>query len=159
MKPNERLQSGESPDPDKPDDIALVSFLKANTPSIPEPGLELEDQLMQAISKETRVVLLRQNQPRPKYRWNGAFAAFIGLGVGAIAIGLGQLHQWFTSPAPSAAELAQLESFIVGDWDETVRPRETVREWNWLDAKLIPASPAVASAQGADSSIANHSQP
>jgi hypothetical protein len=159
MKPNERSQSGESPDPNKPDDIALVSFLKANTPPIPEPGLEFEDQLMQTILTETRSALPRQSQRRSKYRWNSAVAAFVGLGIGAIAIGLGQLHQWFTSPAQSAAELAQLESFMVNDWDETVQPSETIKEWNWLDAKLIPAKPAITSVQGANPSISNHSQP
>jgi hypothetical protein len=40
------------------------------------------------------------------------------------------LHQWFTSPNPSSAELAQLESFMVNDWDETLRPSETIREWD-----------------------------
>jgi hypothetical protein len=132
IRPNDRLQSEAFPEPDKPDDIALVSFLKDNAPAIPEPGLAFEDRLMQAISKEPSNLALRQKRtrPRPKYRWNSAVAVLIGLGVGAITIGLGQLHQWFTSPQPSAAEVAQLESFIINDWDETVRPSETLKEWN-----------------------------
>jgi hypothetical protein len=158
-EPNERLQSGESPDPDQPDDIALASFLKANAPPILEPGLEFEDQLMRAIARESPGMVSRQTRSRPKSRWNAAIAAFIGLGVGAIAIGLGQLSQRFTSPPPSAAELAQLESFLIGDWNETVRPSETVKEWNWLDVKLISASPATAFAQGVNPSLSNYSQP
>jgi hypothetical protein len=162
---NGRLQGGELSDPNqsKPDqskDVALVSFLKANAPSVPEPRLDLEDQLMHAISKDVSSRLPRQHQlrPRPKSRWNGAVAAFIGLGAGAIAIGLGQLHEWFASPALSSNELAQLESFMVNDWDEAVLPIETApKDWNWLDAKLSPASSTVDSVRRLDSSFSNHS--
>jgi hypothetical protein len=158
---NGRLQSGETPDPNQSEDVALVSFLRANAPSVPEPRLELEDQLMQAISREVPATLPHQNQPRPRprYRWNGAVAAFIGLGVGAIAIGLGQLHERFATPALSSNELAQLESFMVNDWDETVLPSETTpKDWDWLDAKLSPASPVVDSVQHSNPSLSNHSQ-
>jgi hypothetical protein len=158
---NGRLKSGGIPDPNQSEDAALVSFLKANAPSVPEPRSELEAQLMQAISRDVSSTYAHQHQPRPrpKSRWNGAVAAFIGLGVGAIAIGLGQLHERFAPPALSSNELAQLESFMVNDWNETVLPSETApKDWNWLDAKLSPASPIVDSVRRSDSSLSNHSQ-
>lgn len=157
---NGRLQSGEPSNPNQSEDVALVSFLKANAPSVPEPRLDLEDQLMHAISKDVPSRLPRQHQlrPRPKSRWNGAVAAFIGLGAGAIAIGLGQLHERFAPPALSSNELAQLESFMVNDWDEAVLPNETApKDWNWLDAKLSPASPIADAVRRSDSSFSNHS--
>jgi hypothetical protein len=157
-KPNPKLQGGASPEPDESEDVALVSFLRANTPPVSDPGLGLEEQLMQAISEENPDAFPGQKQSRSLYRWNGVVAAFIGLGVGAIALGLGQLHQWFAPSGLSSAELAQLETFMVGDWDETVRPSEMPRDWEWLDAKLIRALPA-ASAQSFDPSLSDHSQP
>jgi hypothetical protein len=130
-KPTMKLQSGESPDPDRSNESdALISFLRANVPFVPEPEPGLEDQLMQATLQENSDTVSAQHQSRPRYRWNGFVAAIAALGVGAIAVGLGQLHQWFTSPNPSSAELAQLESFMVNDWDETLRPSETIREWD-----------------------------
>jgi hypothetical protein len=130
-KPTMKQQGEESPDPDQSHESdALVSFLRANVPFVPEPQPGLEDQLMQATSRENSGKFSAQHQSRPRYRWNGFVAAIAILGVGAIAVGLGQLHQWFTSPNPSSAELAQLESFMVNDWNETVRPSETGREWD-----------------------------
>jgi hypothetical protein len=132
-KPNMKLQSGGSPDPDESTESdALVSFLRANAPFVPEPRPGLEDQLMQATLQENPNNFSAQHQSRSRYRyrWNGFVAAIAALGVGAIAVGLGQLHQWFTSPNPSSVELAQLESFMINDWDETVRPSETIREWD-----------------------------
>jgi anti-sigma-K factor RskA len=129
--PKMKLQSGESRDPNQSNESdALFSFLRANAPFVPEPEAGFEDQLMQATLQENSDTFSAQHQSRPRYRWNGFVAAIAALGLGAIAVGLGQLHQRFTSPNPSSAELAQIESFMVNDWDETVRPSETIREWD-----------------------------
>jgi hypothetical protein len=155
-KPNTRPQNEESDDPDESE--ALVSFLRANTLSVPEPRLGLEDQLIQTISTKHFSTLSSRPQARSRYRWNGLVAAFIGLGVGAIAIGVGQLYR-FAPSGISSAELAQLEPFMVNDWDETMRPSDTIlRGWDGLGVKLTPALPANDSVQSSDPPLSDHSE-
>lgn len=139
------------PQGSEPDDAALVSFLRAHAPPISEPRPNLEHQLMQTISAESsresvrceavQRESVRQQSRLSRIRWSTV--ALIGLGVSVITIGA-QIRQWLAPPVTSA-ELAELESFMVGDWNATVQPRDTVREWDWLDSKLTntPASISV----------------
>jgi hypothetical protein len=65
--------------------------------------------------------------------------ALIGLGLAFAGVGMGQLLQWFSSPRLSTVELAQLESFMLEGWDETVQPSESLTDWDWVEAKVKPA--------------------
>jgi hypothetical protein len=112
------------------DDVALVSFLKAHAPPISEPGEKLENQLMETIASESPRRSTQQKSRSSQVR--RSVAALLGLGVGALAIGI-QLRQWFSPPVTSA-ELAQLESFMVNDWNAIV-DHEAVREWDWLESR------------------------
>ncbi len=160
---NDKLHAGEPSEPDKPDDIELASFLKTNAPSVSEPGPGFEDQLMQALSKDVPNRLPRQHplRSRFKYRWNSTVAAFVGLGIGAIAIGLGQLHERFAPSGISSVELAQIEPFMVDDWDETMRPSETTpRGWDGLGIGIQspPAMSASDSVQNSNPPLSDHSE-
>ena len=117
------------------DDRTLVDFLRHHAPSVPEPG-DLEDSLMQAIALEpipqaTAVSLRSRHRPR---RLKVSIAAV--LGVGAVALGV-QIHRWLVPGDFSTAELAQLESYMVNDWDETLRPPEVKKSWDWFELSAI----------------------
>jgi hypothetical protein len=157
-KPNAKLQGDESPEPDGSDDIALVSFLRSNKPPVPEPGLGLENQLMQAILLESSGMCSGHQQSRPQTRLRRSVVISMGLCVGAIALGLGQLHQWLTPPGLSSAELAQMESFMVNNWDETGPSSETLKDWDLLDGNVTPVSPADAPKRDSNPSLSDSSQ-
>jgi hypothetical protein len=152
-----KSQSGEPPEWNESDNTALVSFLRAHLPPVPEPGQNLESQLMQAIAQEPLDAIAAPRPARPRYRWNGAVVAWIGLGVGAIALGLGQVRHWVAPPGLSSAELVQLESFMVDNWDETIRPSDPSQDGEWLDSNRVSIFPTVASAQGTYTSFSDHS--
>jgi hypothetical protein len=146
-EPNSRSEGESAPEPLEPDPIPLVSFLKANAAAVPEPASGLEDRLMQATLLEAQSSLrsVPQQQSRTKYSLKGLRVAFIGVGLAIAGVGLGQFLQWFTSPRSSTTELAQLESFLIDGWDETVQSNETSTDWDWLKSNATFADPALVS--------------
>ncbi len=121
------------------EDQALVAFLRENAPSVSE-SVDLEDRLMQAVSRApiqpTDSKLARSRQRfRPRRL---SIAAVLGFGV--IALGA-QLYRWAAPPDFSTAELAQIESYMVNDWDDTLHPPEVKRSWDWFEQSAAPTPP------------------
>jgi hypothetical protein len=120
------------------EDPALVAFLRQNVPPVSE-SVELEDRLMQAIAtapiQESDLASTRARRPfRPRRL---SIAAVLGIGVVALGV---QLHRWFSPPDFSTAELSQLESYMVNDWDDTLHPPEVRRSWDWFDQSAAPTT-------------------
>jgi hypothetical protein len=157
-EPHPRFRGESAPDPDEPDDIQFVSFLKANAADVPEPAPEFEDRLMQVIREDSLSLTVRRN-PRTRNRLNWRKVALIGVGLATVGFGLRQLQQWFAPPVFSTAELAQVESFMTGSWDETLQPSDAATDWNLLETKFNVAHPVGASGAGVDASLAVYSQP
>lgn len=86
-------------------------------------------------------------------------AALMGLALAGIGVGLGQLQRWVGPSSFSTTELAQLESFMVSGWDETVEPSESATDWDWLNAQAKSIVSVAGSGNRANASRAAYSQP
>lgn len=158
-EPYPRFRDESAPDPDEPDDIPLVSFLKANAADVPEPAPEFEDRLMQAIREDNLSLLPVRRNTRIKHGLDWRKVALIGVGLATVGFGLRQLQQWFAPPGFSTAELAQVESFMTGSWDETLQPSDAATDWNLPETHVNVAHPVGASSAEVDASLAVYSQP
>lgn len=136
------------------DDLALVSFLKSHAPPVPDAPVELEAQLMTAIHQEhfTPAAVAPGSQRRLWIGWRNI--AFIGVGIAVVGIVLGQVQRWLSPPGLSTAQLAALESFMVGSWDDVLDPNDPFSEWD-----VVPAPSRFPPLQPTPSSFSTDSEP
>jgi hypothetical protein len=102
------------------EEAALIAFLRQHQPSVPAAPIVLEDQIMQAIALPRQRVA-----PQQPTRWEHLWTQWRRSWAVPSAVAASVLMAWggyrLTLPAqPSAAELAQLQTFMESSWDGAV---------------------------------------
>ena len=98
------------------DDLPLTEFLKRHQPVVPAANPDLEDQLMSAIAStpQPRLALISTSQVQRRILW--AVPSAIAAGLVAMVVS----HRTFAPVSqPSAAEVAELQTFIESTWQES----------------------------------------
>jgi len=134
-----------------PDDRTLVQFLRQHRPTVPPAAVNLEDQIMAALSatdwETDREMDLsphgeRSSVPMPpgrrSRRWGQGGQRWLVAGTALVAslfaAWVGQ-RVWVTAQAPSPEEVAELEQFMEQSWQGAVVSTSTDSDTAfWLEA-------------------------
>ncbi|MBW4493679.1 MAG: hypothetical protein KME26_11455 [Oscillatoria princeps RMCB-10] len=92
------------------DDQPLVTFLRQHRPAPPPPAPDLEERILAAVANEPAHV--RQYRHRRLWIVPPAIAAGVLIAIAG--------HRLLTPARPSPAEIANLEAFLLTNWDGTV---------------------------------------
>ncbi len=120
--PNPGNREESSPDSNSPEDIALISFLQANTAPVSPPSSSLEEQVMAAIAQQSSS---SQSQGRHWRRF-----AVVGAGIAVIGVGVIQMQQWMTSPEYSTAKLEELDAYLSSSFSVS-NAEKPLTEFDW----------------------------
>ncbi|MEH2437479.1 MAG: hypothetical protein V7K25_25170 [Nostoc sp.] len=90
------------------DDPDLINFLSQHCPEVPPASPDLEQQILQQVKARPQAPLRHY----PKLR-----LVLPALAAGLVAVIVG--YRALIPPQPSAAELAELETFIESNWQAT----------------------------------------
>lgn len=120
---NSRFPGDPPPDPDAAEDVALVTFLRANASAASPPSPNLENQIMASIAQQDAT----SDSPPSRLPWRTI--ALVGAGVAAVGVGLGQLLQPPTQF--STAQLTELESFMVDSLAMPEHSADPLAEFDW----------------------------
>jgi hypothetical protein len=107
------------------DDQRLVTFLHQHRPGAPPPAPDLEERILAAVASEPAHVC------RSRHRRLWLVPPAIAAGVLIATAG----HRLLTPPTPSPGDIANLEAFLVNNWDSTISDRSTA------DAAFEPLPP------------------
>jgi hypothetical protein len=113
------------------DDALLVTFLRQHRPQIPGAAPGLEDQIMQAVATPSRRSAPRTQRPSQSW-WRTSWAMPTAMAASVLVSWVG--YRLSIPAQPSAAELAQLESFMESGWDGTV-------DTNSYEEAFLPLTP------------------
>jgi hypothetical protein len=97
------------------EDTQLTNFLRQHYAIAPPPQPELEDRLMSEID----LLQIESRQRQPSRFW---WRYLVGVGIVATGIISGSIYQVLNPPAPSIAEIQQLNLYLEAHADGLVSP-------------------------------------
>jgi hypothetical protein len=132
------------------EDYSLVNYLRQHAASVPSPASEAEETLMRSV----QTIALRQLSPARSssskrfQRWRRP--ALIGVTMTILTLLTVQVWRQLLGPSVlTPLELAELESFMIGNWSRLSTQEEATLHWEVLDSEgsTQAASPQTSQSQ------------
>lgn len=112
-------------------DQTLVEFLKRNSPIIPEPAPNLEQQIMAAIEEKNWREKIHSSKSKISHRW-----WLVPPAIAASVLVFWSGSRLMTPTKPSPVEEERLEAFLINNWEgivgENTTERSRDRELDWF---------------------------